>query len=154
MKQHLAFIAISCLAAYSAMADDLEKIQKKGEISIGVRADSPPFGYLDKNRGTISGYDIEFAQYVAKKLGVKPVFLPIAAADRVTSLNNGHIDLIVSALAKTAAREKQLDFSLGYFVATQKFAAKSGRFSNLGQFHEARICSPRGTTTDGLNPPG
>ncbi|MGQ5523264.1 transporter substrate-binding domain-containing protein [Chitinimonas sp. PSY-7] len=148
MKSRIAIFAAACLTAFSAVADDLDKIQSKGEISIGVRSEAPPFGFYDKASGTVTGYDVAFGQLIAKKLGVKPVFKPIAPADRITALQDGKIDIVIAALAKTPEREKVLEFSLGYFVAVQKFAAKSGRFNNLAQFNSAKICYANGTTTD------
>ncbi|MGQ5523265.1 transporter substrate-binding domain-containing protein [Chitinimonas sp. PSY-7] len=148
MKSRIAIFAAVGITAFSAMADDLDKIKSKGEITIGVRQEAPPFSFYDKAAGTVTGYDVAFGQYIAKQLGVKPVFKPITAAERIPALKEGRIDIVIAALAKTPDREKTLEFSLGYFVAVQKFAAKPGRFNNLSQFNGAKICYAQGTTTD------
>ncbi|WP_158228855.1 transporter substrate-binding domain-containing protein [Chitinimonas sp. BJB300] len=148
MKFRLALVAIVCLIASTARADDLDKIQKKGEIIIGVRAEAPPFGFLDKTKNVVTGYDVEFGKYIAKKLGVKPIFLTLSPTERIPALQDNRVDLIIAAMAKNAKSEKILEFSLGYFVAIQKFAAKPGRFKSLSQFNGAKVCFAQGTTTE------
>ncbi|PHV11814.1 transporter substrate-binding domain-containing protein [Chitinimonas sp. BJB300] len=148
MKHRLAVFALAYLATLLAWADDLDKILKKGEIIIGVRAGAPPFGFFDKARNKVSGYDVAFGDYVATRLGVKAVFQPLDPAERIPALQSGKIDLIVAALTKTAAREKELDFSVGYFVAVQKLAARRGRFRSLSDVNNAKICFAEGTTAD------
>ena len=48
------------------------KIQEKGEITIGVKYDVPPFGFKNPRTDQIEGFDIDFGKAVADKLGVKP----------------------------------------------------------------------------------
>ncbi|GAB3253047.1 type 2 periplasmic-binding domain-containing protein [Chitinimonas naiadis] len=144
--QRLLLIGLLGVAALPALADDLDKIKAKGEVVIGVRENSPPFGYFDKKRGVVFGYDIEFANYVAKKLGVKPVFKTLEPADRLPSIKDGRVDLVFASLSKTSEREKEIDFSVGYFISTQKMLAKKGKFQNLNQLDTMTICVPKGTT--------
>ncbi|HEY9102053.1 transporter substrate-binding domain-containing protein [Chitinimonas sp.] len=139
-------LGLALLAALPAAADDLDKIKAKGEVVIGVRENSPPFGFFDKKRGVVFGYDIEFANYVAKKLGVKPVFKTLEPAERLPAIKDGRVDLVFASLAKTSEREKEVDFSLGYFISTQKMLAKKGKFRNLTQLDNMRVCVPKGTT--------
>ncbi|WP_137938551.1 transporter substrate-binding domain-containing protein [Chitinivorax sp. B] len=130
-----------------AHANDYEKIQKKGEIVIGVRDSSPPFGFFDKARGTVWGYDIEFAQNIAHKLGVKPVFKTVDPADRITALKDGRVDIVLATLAKTAERMREIEFSLGYFLATQKLLAKKKvGFKDINQLDAMTVCVPAGSS--------
>lgn len=48
----------------------VDEIKKDGTINIGVFSDKNPFGYVDEN-GTYQGYDVYFADRLAKDLGVK-----------------------------------------------------------------------------------
>lgn len=139
-------LALLAIAAVSAQADDLDKIRDKGEVIIGVRDSSPPFGFFDKARSTVSGYDIDFANYVVRKLGAKPVFKTVDPADRIKALKDGRVDLVFASLAKNAEREKEIDFSVGYYVSTQKLAAKKGQFHDLLQLDQMTVCAPSGTT--------
>ncbi|MBB5018025.1 polar amino acid transport system substrate-binding protein [Chitinivorax tropicus] len=150
MLNRFFFAVAAGLLTMQAQADDLDKIQKKGEVLIGVRANSPPFSFLDKSQGTVSGYDIEFAQMIARRIGAKPVFKTVEPDDRIPSLKDGRVDLVVATFAKTHDREKQVDFSLGYFVTVQKIAAKTGKFRDIKQLNGIKICVANGTSTQSL----
>ncbi|MDK2125010.1 transporter substrate-binding domain-containing protein [Parachitinimonas caeni] len=140
-------LLVGLFVSAMAHANDWEKIQKKGEIVIGVRDSSPPFGFFEKSRGTVWGYDIEFAQYIAHKLNVKPVFKTVDPADRLTVIKDGRVDIVLATLAKTPERMKEIEFSLGYFVATQKLLAKKKyAFKDVSQLDNMTVCVPAGTT--------
>ena len=59
----------------------LDEIKEDGTINIGVFSDKNPFGYVDEN-GDYQGYDVYFANRLAKDLGVKVNFVSTEAADR------------------------------------------------------------------------
>lgn len=145
----LTLLMTMALASVGVQADDWDKIKAKGEIVIGVRDSSPPFSFYDKNRSTVSGYDIDFARYITGKLGLKPVFKTVDPADRLPSLKEGRVDILIASLAKTRDREKEIEFSLGYFVSTHKLVARKGRFKDLLQLDQMTICVPKGSTNAG-----
>ncbi|QNM95424.1 transporter substrate-binding domain-containing protein [Chitinimonas koreensis] len=139
-------LALLGLAAGSAArADALDTIKSKGVLTVGVVID-PPFGIKNKD-GTLSGYDVDFAIAIAKRLGVKPVVLELEAEDRVAALNNRKID-ILTAYTKTAEREKQVSFSYGYFVTGQKFVARVGKIKTLDDAKPLAIGAVRATTSE------
>ena len=49
----------------------LGAIQEKGEITIGVKYDVPPFGFQNPQTNDIEGFDVDLAQAVADELGVE-----------------------------------------------------------------------------------
>ena len=56
----------------------LDEIKKDGTINIGVFSDKNPFGYVDEN-GDYQGYDVYFADRLAKDLGVYLlILLPVS----------------------------------------------------------------------------
>lgn len=112
----------------TALADDLADIKQHGSIRIGVKDSSPPFSQYDPATKTVTGYDIEFAMGIAKRLGVKPVLHTIESSDRIPMLNNKTIDIIVADFSKTPERTKQVDFSVGYYIAEERVLGKIGRF--------------------------
>lgn len=59
----------------------LDEIKEDGTINIGVFSDKNPFGYVDEN-GDYQGYDVYFANRLAKDLGVKVNFVSTEAAKR------------------------------------------------------------------------
>lgn len=144
----LGWMVLGCLVSvgHVVAADDWDKIQEKKQLIVGVRDSSPPFGFFDKSKGSVSGYDIEFAQLVAKKLNLTPVFKTVDPADRLPALKDGRVDVLFATFAKTKDREKEVDYSLGYFVSTQKIASRKGKFKDLLQLDNMTVCVPKGTT--------
>ena len=76
----------------------LGKIQAKGEITIGVKFDVPPFGVKNPQTGDVEGFDVEMGKAVAAKLGVKPKFIEAISDNRIPFLEDGTADLILSTM--------------------------------------------------------
>ncbi|TCT01040.1 transporter substrate-binding domain-containing protein [Aquabacter spiritensis] len=97
----------------SARADGLDDIMKAGVIKIAVPQDFPPFGSVGPDLKPI-GYDIDVANLIAAKLGVKAELVPVSSANRIPYLQTKKVDLVISSLGKNAEREKVIDFSVAY----------------------------------------
>lgn len=65
---------IMVMAAFTAKAalagDTLADAKKKGVLVVGCKDSLPPFGYIDEKTRQIVGYDIDFVNAIAKKMGV------------------------------------------------------------------------------------
>lgn len=111
---------VACVSfAGAAHADQLADIKQKGEIVIGVRV-AEPNSFVDPKTGDMVGYEIDIAKAVAKTIGVKPVFKPLASAARISQLQQGNVDILAASLTHNKQREAQVDFSLTMFVTGQK----------------------------------
>lgn len=149
--KHSLLLACTLLIGFtslSARADDLDEIQKRGELIVGVKDSLPPFGVLDQKSRTISGYDADFAIALAHRLGVKVLVKPVDSADRISYLKDRKSDLVIATFTKNAEREAQIDFSYGYFVTGQKFLTKIGRMRDLADLEHANIGTAKGSTSE------
>lgn len=140
-------IVAALLLSQAAYADLLDTIKARGRLVVGSNAEAPPFGFVNPDK-TISGYDIDMATLVAKKLGVQVVVQNVSPSERIDFLRSGKIDLIVATMTKTAERERQVDFSYGYFVTGQKVLSKKGRFPDPSTLTGASIGVARGSTSE------
>ncbi|MDO4169050.1 MAG: transporter substrate-binding domain-containing protein [Lachnospiraceae bacterium] len=91
----------------------LDDIKKDGTINIGVFSDKNPFGYVDEN-GEYQGYDVYFANRLAKDLGVKVNFVSTEAASRIEYLQTGKVDVILANFTVTDERKEEVDFADPY----------------------------------------
>lgn len=91
----------------------LDEIKKDGTINIGVFSDKNPFGYVDEN-GEYQGYDVFFADRLAKDLGVKANYVSTEAANRIEYLQTGKVDIILANFTVTDERKEEVDFALPY----------------------------------------
>ena len=116
LKKLLA-LAVIGLTAFSAFAKPkfrtVDQIKKNGTIRIAVFSDKKPFGYVDEY-GKYQGYDIYFAERLAKDLGVKVKYVPVEAASRVEVLETGKVDIVLANFTVTPARAEKVDFALPY----------------------------------------
>ncbi|MDQ6600673.1 amino acid ABC transporter substrate-binding protein [Bacillus salipaludis] len=135
MKKSIIFIAFSLIAALiltacgnsqkqtSAKPDKaaeskslLEKIKADGTIKIGTEGTYAPFSYHDAS-GKLTGFDIEIAEEVAKRLGVKPEFIETQWDGMFAGLDSKRFDIIANNVGITPDRQKKYDFSVPYILS-------------------------------------
>src|SRR5688500_6377633 len=46
----------------------MAKIVEKGEVTIGVKYDVPPFGFENPQSGEVEGFDVDMGKYIAEHL--------------------------------------------------------------------------------------
>lgn len=110
------------------VVNTLNDITKRGEVIVGVKTDTYPFGYQDKN-GKYAGYDIDLAKLIGKEIfgeDNKVKFVPVTAADRMMKLFNEDVDMIIATMSITSSRLQLLDFSNPYYIAGQSVLVKKG----------------------------
>ena len=62
-----------------------------------------------------NGYDVQIAQYVANKLGMKLEIYSIEWDSLIPALESGAIDAIAAGMSPTAERTQQIDFTDTYY---------------------------------------
>jgi len=96
-----------------AFADTLADVAARGTIRVAVPQDFPPFGSVGTDMAP-QGYDIDMANLIAGKLGVKAELVPVTSANRIPYLQTNKVDLVISSLGKNAEREAVIDFTAAY----------------------------------------
>lgn len=142
-------MVLAAITAKSALAGDtLADAKKKGVLVVGCKDSLPPFGYIDESTRRIVGYDIDFVNAIAKKMGVKVELKPVTSASRMPQLQEGHIDIIAATMTKNPERAKVIDFSYAYFLTGQKFITKKGSVRSLKDLEGKRIGTAKGSTSE------
>ncbi|CAJ0708338.1 polar amino acid transport system substrate-binding protein [Ralstonia sp. GP73] len=121
-----AALAVAVLHAPQAHADKLDDIKKAGVLRVGVFDANPPFGYADAKTGQPVGLDVDYAQEIANKLGVKLELRATNPANRVPLLTSGKVDIVAANFTITDERKKQIEFSTPYFASGLQFIARKG----------------------------
>ena len=139
----------SSLFAAAAQADQLADIKQKGEIVFGVLGTDEPNSFVDPKTRDIVGYEVDIAQAIARKLGVKPVFKQLAVAARIPELQQGRVDILAASLTHNKEREAQIDFSLTTFVTGQKVLVKtSSGIADVPQLAGKKVLTVKGGTQE------
>ncbi len=97
----------------AAKDGSLKKVMDAGELILGLDVEFPPMGYYDDN-GEIVGFDIDVAQEVCNRIGIKLVKKPIDWSTKEEDLNNGTIDCIWSGMSVTPERIETMCLSEPY----------------------------------------
>lgn len=146
-KTLIAALALSLLSG-AALADRLDDIKKNGVLRAAVFDSNPPFGFLDGKTRKLAGLDVEYAEAIAKKIGVKLELVPTNPANRIPLLASGKADLVAANFTITEERARQIDFSQPYFATGARFIARKGALKSAEQLAGLRVGVDKGTTQE------
>ena len=98
-----------------AIADGnlLDQILEKGVITIGTEGTYSPNSYHDEI-GRLVGFDVEAAEKVAEKLGVRAEFVESKWDSLFAGMDSGRIDIVVNEVEASEERRAKYDFSKPY----------------------------------------
>ena len=127
----VAFTALSMAAPWSGTspvkADVASKlpalppeVAQRKRWKIGVKCDFPPFGYINR-LNKIAGYDVDVARRFAELSFGKRTRVSltcVTSPSRIPTLQRKDVDIIISTLTWTAAREETINYSYPYYNAT------------------------------------
>ena len=141
-----------------ALAQSVADIKKKGEITIGLLVDFPPYGIMNAQNQP-DGYDADVARLLAKDWGVKLKLVPVTGPNRIPFLLTNKVDLLIASLAVTPERAKQVQFSKPYAAATiVLLAGKKANVKGPADLKGLRVGVARASTQDialtAIAPPG
>ena len=132
----------------SAQARSLDAIKTSGVVKIGVFSDKAPFGYVDEN-GDYKGYDVYFAERIAKDLGVKVEYTSLDPASRVEFAKTDKVDIVLANFTVTKERAEQVDFALPYMkVALGVVSPDSAVIKDVKELAGKTLIVAKGTTAE------
>ena len=91
----------------------LALIQARGVLIVGT-AITEPFEFHDPDTDKLIGFDIDTAEYIASKLGVKIEWVEMPFANLIPSLQEHKVDMTIAAMYITPEREELVDFAEPY----------------------------------------
>ncbi|WP_379153034.1 amino acid ABC transporter substrate-binding protein [Paenibacillus sp. sgz5001063] len=103
-------------AAASAEQNSLEAIKASGKLRIGTEGTYAPFTFHDAS-GKLTGFDVEIAEEVAKRLGVKAEFFETQWDGIFAGMDAKRFDVIFNEVSITDERKVKYDFSDPYIVS-------------------------------------
>ncbi|MEU6600786.1 glutamate ABC transporter substrate-binding protein [Streptomyces flaveolus] len=120
------------------------------KITIGIKFDQPGIG--QKTPQGYSGFDVDVATYVAKKLGYNAdqiEWRESKSADRETMLKRGDVDFIAASYSITPERQKLVDFAGPYLLAHQDVLVRADDSSikSPADLNNKKLCSVTGSTS-------
>jgi polar amino acid transport system substrate-binding protein len=134
-------------AVCGANADTLDNVKQKGTLVVGVKADYPPWGMRDSN-GNIVGMEIDMANDVARRLGVKLTLVPVLSSNRMQMLQQGQIDLMIATLSVSDERRKAVGViePLYYASGVAMLVNRSSGIKSLVDLKGKPVCALQGAS--------
>lgn len=101
-----------------------------GTLKVAMECAYAPFNWTDMDTPSVgavaisgegksnmyaNGYDVQIAQYIANKLGMKLEIYAVEWDGLIAALNSGTVDAIVAGMSPTAEREEEIDFTDVYY---------------------------------------
>ena len=98
--------------------------QDENTLVMATNAAFPPYEY--KEGDSFKGIDVEIAQAIANKLGMKLVIEDVEFGAVLTGVSEGKYDMGMAGITVTEDRKKTMDFSETYATGIQVIIVKDG----------------------------
>ena len=133
----------------------MQKIKKEGKLVVGTASGYPPYEFVDTSVGEkkVIGIDMELAQKVADKLGVKLEVQDMNFQALLTSLTSGKVDIAIAGINPTDERKKSMDFSNNYLPTEQLVIIKKAdgdKYKKVEDLYGKTIGVQKSTTQEAL----
>jgi ABC-type amino acid transport substrate-binding protein len=120
----LAMLAVPLLAAGCGGDNDNGGGGVPKQITVGSDIPYPPFEF--GKSPPYQGYDIDIVNEIAKRIGTKVTYQDTSFDTIFRDLAQGKFDMVASSTTITPERQKEVDFSQGYYETDQSLTVKQG----------------------------
>jgi L-cystine transport system substrate-binding protein len=96
--------------------NSLETIKSEGKIRIGTEGTYAPFTFHDE-KGNLTGFDVEIANEVAKRLGVEAEYVETKWDGMFAGLDAKRFDMVANQVSINDERQEKYDFSSPYITS-------------------------------------
>ncbi|WP_086350090.1 ABC transporter substrate-binding protein/permease [Candidatus Enterococcus clewellii] len=153
------FVLTTLLPIHTTLAAEsdpvYDRIIERGELIVGLSADYAPYEFHTDVDGkdTIVGFDVSIAEKIAEDLGVKLKIEELGFDALLGALKTDKIDLIISGMAPTPERLKEVDFSNPYMNVQQRVIVRKDdqdKFHSTKDFSGIKVGVQKQTTQEDL----
>lgn len=136
-------------AGDTAAAADLGLLEP-GKLQVASDIPYAPFEFTEPGSTEAIGFDVDLVKAIAATpgIGITDVeFIKQPFDTIILSVSQGRFDMSASSFSITEERAQQIDFSDGYFTATQSVMVKTGSdITSIDDLQGKKIGAQRGTT--------
>lgn len=125
MKKLLCAALLFCLSVSFAgcsgpalwSSDQWDRVKESGVLRFGTEGTYRPMTYHDEVSGELTGFEVEVAQAVAERMGLKAEFVETSWDAMAGALQEGKVDVLINEINPTQKRSEAYDFSIPYCYA-------------------------------------
>ena len=127
----VASLLVAAAGALTAAAADVpDRIKKAGKLVAATQPNYPPIAYKDPASNTLTGFDIDLGEAIAKELGLKIEWQETAFAQMISSLQTQRVDIALAGMSDLPARREVVDF-IDYMKTGPQFFTTANRAGEL-----------------------
>ncbi|WP_319940238.1 amino acid ABC transporter substrate-binding protein [Xenorhabdus littoralis] len=101
------------ISASGYAGKDFDAIKASGVFKVGTEGTYPPFTYHDASN-KLTGFDVDIAREIAKRLNVKPEFMEVKWDGLIAGLDAKRFDAVINQVGVTPERAAKYSFSIPY----------------------------------------
>jgi len=102
-------------------------LQSAGTLTVGLEGTFQPYSY--RKDGQLTGFEVDLARDVAKKMGLKVKFVPTKFDSLIAGLDVNKYDVVFNNIAENKARKQKYLFSTPYIYSKSQLAVKKSNHS-------------------------
>lgn len=124
-----------------------EEAEGGGEtLTVGSDIPYPPFEQKASGGG-YTGFDVELMEAIGKEIGREPEFIDSSFETIFRDVGQGKFEAVMSAATITPEREKEVAFSLPYYLSEQAILVQEGsEIKGLADLKGKVVAAQQGTT--------
>jgi ABC-type amino acid transport substrate-binding protein len=124
-----------------------EEAEGGGEtLTVGSDIPYPPFEQKASGGG-YTGFDVELMEAIGKEIGREPEFIDSSFETIFRDVGQGKFEAVMSAATITPEREKEVSFSLPYYLSEQAIlVAEGSEIKGLADLKGKVVAAQQGTT--------
>ena len=126
------YVQMAVAADVTPVAPVLDRIVSKKELVVGTAASMPPLNMTMKD-GQIAGVEIDLARLIASALDVKLTVKPMRFNDLLPALQAGQVDMVLSGMTITPARNLKVAFVGPYGVTGKSILTKQSAAESMSE---------------------
>lgn len=135
--------------------DKLAAIKESGVLKVGTSAEFAPFEFhtMVDGKDKIVGADMDLAQALADKLGVKLKIEDMEFNAVLATLKEGKVDLGIAGISATPERQKSFDFSANYYNPSQKVVINkknAANYNSIASLKGKKIGAQKGSIQEDI----
>ncbi|MBD2460802.1 transporter substrate-binding domain-containing protein [Oscillatoria sp. FACHB-1407] len=142
-------VSLTPVTGAPVQAAELEEIRERGYLIVAVKDNLRPLGFRGES-GQLEGLEIDIARRLAEALLGQSdaiTFVPVSNQERLSSLLEGEVDLVIARMGVTGSRARLVDFSLPYYVDGTAFVTRDPSVQDISDLGRQRIAVLNGSTS-------